>query len=406
MCKHHLHHHPQLPPCQHLSRNHDEPEHSPASRRDFLRLLMGTTLTGASVLELAYHRAAWAAAAAPPPAHQNLFTLSKVANNVYFAFAHPQAMVNCNAAIFVRSADVVVVDAHSKPSAAAALLAQLKREVTSKPVRFLINTHFHWDHMQGDAAYLAANPKLEIVATATTRQLMQDQSLARLKASLDEIPPQIEELKKRAANSTIAAEKAFCNGQIRQLEAYQSELKDFKLELPTVTFDKSHVLTDKLFDLHLGFHGHAHTAGDAFVYAPHAQALATGDASHGWLPNLADGFPRGWPRTIDEVKKLDFKFVLGGHGPAQPDRVVMTCQRNYIEELAQRVAQAKQAGQSLDEMKKRITVDSLRSMHSNNYAATLARSIADGTPHFGPLPPLQDGVNENITHTYANLDKV
>ena len=48
---------------------------------------------------------------------------------------------------------VVVVDAHSKPSAAASLIAQIRREVTDKPVRYVVNTHFHWDHMQGDHAY-------------------------------------------------------------------------------------------------------------------------------------------------------------------------------------------------------------------------------------------------------------
>ena len=134
---------------------HNHAGHGDTSRRDFLRILMGGALAGASILELAYHRAAWARAAAPT-SDSNLFDLQKVANGVYFAQAHPQAMLNCNAAIFVRSKDVVVVDAHSKPSAAAALIAQIKREVTPKPVRYVINTHFHWDHTQGDHAYRVA----------------------------------------------------------------------------------------------------------------------------------------------------------------------------------------------------------------------------------------------------------
>jgi hypothetical protein len=86
-------------------------------------------------LELAYHRAAWARAAAPG-SDSNLFDIQQVANGIYFALARPQAMLNCNAAIFVRSKDVVVVDTHSKPSAAASLIGQMKREVTPKPVRY------------------------------------------------------------------------------------------------------------------------------------------------------------------------------------------------------------------------------------------------------------------------------
>jgi glyoxylase-like metal-dependent hydrolase (beta-lactamase superfamily II) len=400
----HDHSHPHTHPHA-SSRNHAEPEANPTSRRDFLRTLMGTALTGASVLELAYHRAAWAAAA-PPAVPRNLFTLQKVTDNVFFAFAHPQAQVNCNAAVFVRSNDIVVVDAHSKPSAAASLLAQIKREVTPKPVRYLINTHFHWDHIQGDHAYRAANPKLDIVATAVTKQLMEQNSLTRLKESLEKIPLQIEELRRRAAGSDVAAERAFCAGQIRQLQAYQAELKDFKLELPTITFDKTYELKDSAFDLQLGFHGHAHTAGDVFVHAPQQQVMATGDASHCWLPFMLDCFPQAWPHTIDEVTKMEFKFQLGGHGPVQSDRVVMTSQRNYIEELTERVAAAKKAGQPLEEMKKRITVASLRSMHSGDYEGFLNRTLAATNPHYGPMPPLQEGVNENIGDVLANLDKV
>ena len=393
MCNHsHPHAHPH---------NHTTP--TPTSRRDFLRTLMGTTLAGASVLELAYHRAAWASAAAPT-ADSNLFNLQKVADGVFFAMAHPQAQVNCNAAIFVRSKDVVVVDAHSKPSASASLIAQIRRELTTKPVRYVINTHFHWDHIQGNHTYRDANPNVDFISTATTKQLMQDLSLSRLKASLDAVPAQIEALRKRAESSNSAPEKAYCAEQIHQYEAYKAELQNFTLELPTITFDKSYLLADPAFDLHLGFHGHAHTGGDVFVLCPQARTLATGDASHGWLPFMTDSYPHQWPATIDEVAKLDFQYNIGGHGPLQSNRTVMTSQRNYIEELTARVAQAKQAGQTPEEMQKRITVASLKSMHSNGYETFLNRTLAATNPHYGPMPPLQDGVNENIRDVLKNLD--
>lgn len=117
--------------------HHHHAGHDHPSRRDFLRVMMGSALAGASILELAYYRAAWARAAAPG-SEANLFEIQKVADGVYFAQARPQAMINCNAAIFVRSKDVVVVDTHSKPSAAAGLIAQMKRDVTPKPVRYVI----------------------------------------------------------------------------------------------------------------------------------------------------------------------------------------------------------------------------------------------------------------------------
>jgi glyoxylase-like metal-dependent hydrolase (beta-lactamase superfamily II) len=384
-----------------VQRNHVDQ----SSRRDFLRMLMGGALAGASALELAYHRAAWANAAAPT-GEGNLFDLQKAAEGIFFAHAHSQAQVNCNAAIFVRSKDVVVVDAHSKPSAAASLIRQIRREITDKRVRYVINTHFHWDHTQGDHAYRTAFNPVDFIASSTTRQLMSDLSVQRVKDSLDAVPPRIEELRKRAERSSDSAEKEFCADQISQLQAYLAELSNYTLELPTITFDKTYLLQDPAFDLHLEFHGHAHTAGDIFVFCPSRQVIATGDASHGWLPNIADGFPRYWPRTIDEVAKADFKYVLGGHGPMRPDKLVMISQRNYIEELTEKVAASKQAGLSLDEMQKQMTVASLKSLQANNYGDQLAGVLEASNPHYGPMPPLQNGVNGNIADTYKNLDRV
>jgi cyclase len=395
----------------HSHHSHAHPHHGSApnvnarSRRDFLRILTGSVLAGASILELAYHRAAWARAAAPA-AGSDLFKLEKVADGVYFAHAHPQALINCNAAIFVRSKDVVVVDAHSKPSAAASLIRQIQREITPNPVRYVINSHFHWDHTQGNHAYRLTGQKVDFIATSATRQLMTDLAVARLKASIDGVPPQIDALQARAAKSTSAAEKAFCTEQIRQMQAYLAELKDYTLELPTITFDQSYLLQDPAFDLHLEFHGHAHTAGDVFVFCPQRRVVATGDASHCFLPFIADGFPHIWPGTIDSVGKLDFKYSLPGHGPYQADRTVMVNQRNYIEELTGKVEDAKKAGLAVAEMQKRITVASLRSLQSNGYEAFLTRTLTTEEPNFGPAPPLQNAVNVNIGEIYTNLDRV
>ena len=80
--------------------------------------VVGSALAGASALELGFHRAAWARALAPS-ASAKLFDIEKVADGVYAAIARAQAAINSNAAIFVNSEDVLVVDAHSKPSAAA-----------------------------------------------------------------------------------------------------------------------------------------------------------------------------------------------------------------------------------------------------------------------------------------------
>src|ERR1700688_4370358 len=191
------------------------------SRPDFFSTTFGGVLAGASIIEEAFLRATWARAQAVG-ASTNLFTIEKVADGVYAALARPQIMINCNAAIFVNSQDVLVVNAHSKPPAAAALVAQIKKEVTTKPVRYLVNTHFHWDHTQGNATYKKSGAKVDIIASDTTKQLMTQLSRNRLKESLDGVPQQIDDLQGRVAKTTSAADRERYRDLIRQLEAYQA----------------------------------------------------------------------------------------------------------------------------------------------------------------------------------------
>jgi len=94
---------------------------------------------------------------------KDLFELKKVGDGVYAAIAAPRYKVNCNAAVILTNDGVIVVDSHSKPSAAAALQREIQ-SITKMPVRKIINTHFHWDHTQGNQAYSQANPKVEIIA--------------------------------------------------------------------------------------------------------------------------------------------------------------------------------------------------------------------------------------------------
>ncbi len=368
------------------------------SRRDFLSSLVA----GASILETAFCRAAWARAQAPAASTQ-LFDIERVADGVYCALARAQALINSNAAIFVNSQDVLIMDSHSKPSAVAALVAQIKKEVTTKPVRFVVNSHFHWDHIQGNSAYKAAGGKVDFVASEPTKDLMSKEARNRLKESMDGVPAQIDALQKRMAKSTNAAEKAFCQEQIRQLQAYLAEMKNFSLELPTIAFAKSHVIKDRAGDLHVEFHGQAHTAGDIIVFCPQKKVASTGDMIHGFLPYAADGFPKAWPKTIDSVASRAFDKILPGHGPVHPVRDRMIHLRNYIEEVTARVEEGKKAGKGVAEVQKTITVASLKSLAANGYSKYLEGNLYKYFPNFGPGAPLQVGVNANVEHIYKRL---
>ena len=392
--------------CQHTHpHRHGHAVHAHSTRRDFFSQLLGGAMAGASVLELGFFRAALARAQAPAASTQ-LFDIEKVADGVYLAVARAQATINSNAAIFVQSQDVLVVDSHSKPSAAASLVAQIKKEVTPKPVRYVVNSHFHWDHVQGNSAYRAGGGRIDFVASEPTKDMMQKEVRARIKVQVEQaLPAQIADLRARMSKATSAAERSFCQDQIRQLESYIAEMSKFQLELPTITFAKSHVIKDPAHELHIEFHGRAHTPGDVVVFCPQKRVAATGDMIHGFLPYIDDGYPRLWPKTIDAVGQLAFDKILPGHGPLHPNKERMVNMRNYIEELTGRVADGKKAGRSLAELQKTITVASLKSLQSNGYAPYVAANLYKYFPNFGPAALLQNDVNLNIAATYKNLDR-
>ena len=124
----------------------------------------------------------------PSASAEDLFDLQKVADGVYAALAKPRTPINCNGAFVVYDEGVLVVDTHSRPSSARGLIQQI-RTVTDQPVRYAVNTHFHWDHAQGNHAYPVAFPKqVAIVASEQTRENLVNLGMQRVKDQIEAGP--------------------------------------------------------------------------------------------------------------------------------------------------------------------------------------------------------------------------
>lgn len=371
------------------------------SRRDFLISSLAGVLAGTETLRAAHSPGAQAQAisSAGTPGQ---FEIQKIAVDVYFALAQPWALPNSNSAIFVNSSDVLVVDAQSHPAAAAALIAQIKKEVTPKPVRWLVNTHFHWDHTQGNRAYITDGKKADIVASDTTKQLMSQLLVPRLRSALDPASPgprgsqqvarQVKDLRSQLGKAT--AEKEPLLECIAQLESFATEMKAFEPALPTMTFDKSYLIREKGYDLHLEFHGYGHTAGDIVVLCPQKRIVVTGDAHHPGFPGFIDSYPQLWPKQIDSILNLQFDHILPGHGRVEHDRRGMIGRRNYIEELTERVIAGKKAGQSVSDLQRSITAASLNSLRGQAF-------VPDTNPD-----TIESGIKNCIDNMYDRVEKV
>lgn len=293
-------------------------------------------------------------------AAEDLFDIKPMAEGVYAAIAKPAYKVNCNAAIIFLGDSVLVVDTHSKPSAARALIEQIKK-LTPKPVKYVVNTHFHWDHYQGNEAYPSSWPAgVEIISSEATRQNIQRIGIPRIKNEIVTMPQEIANLKRDLERATGAEQKKIIEENIRQAEAYFSELKLMQVTLPTMTFDRSLILRRGSRTVEILWLGRAHTDGDVFVFLPSEKVLVTGDALHGWTPFMGDSYPYEWIQTLDAAEKLDFNLVLGGHGDVMHGKLRFELWKQYFQDLMDRTAAAYSEGASLDQAQKTVSEFLLR----------------------------------------------
>src|SRR5262245_25145777 len=333
------------------------------------------------------------------PAHaqttdKDLFELKKVGDGVYAAVAATTYKVNSNAAVILTNDGVVVVDSHSKPSAARALYKEIQG-VTRQPVRKIINTHFHWDHWQGNEVYAAANPGLEIIASERTKQNLTRPDagvggIPIIEKQIAAMPGEIQKLKDDIAKASDPAEKARMESNLRQAETYLQELKQMKPTLPTRTVANTVTLNEGGREIQLLLLGRGHTDGDVYTYLPKEKVGITGDAVVGWMPFLGDGFPDEWGQTLGALGQYDFNHMILGHGqPATKDH--LTFFRGYLVDLVAAVKKAAADGASLDEMKKTV-------------ADQLAPKYEQGMSRY-PVGQYRDRVGVNIEGVYLKLVK-
>ena len=332
--------------------------------------------------------------AAAQTADKDAFELTKVADGIYGAIAAPRYKVNSNAAVIVTNDGVVVVDAHSKPSAARSLYTEIQG-LAKKPVKKVVNTHFHWDHWQGNEVYAAANSGLEILTSQRTKENLTRPDagvggVPYIEKQIASLPKEIDQLKADIMKAPNAETKARLESNLRQAESFLQELKSMKPALPTRTITSTVTLKEQGREIQLHLLGRGHTDGDVFVYLPKEKVVVTGDALIDWMPFLNDGFPEDWVQTLTALEKLDFTHIIPGHGGVLP-KSHLAFFRGYLTDLIAAVKKGGADGASLDDMKKTIG-DQL----APKYEAGMSKH---------PLGRYRDRIGQNVEMVYLKVVK-
>lgn len=266
-----------------------------------------------------------AAAQAPQPTLP--FVLKKVAPGVYAALDGPEHKAGSNAGFVVGDDGVLVIDAFFNPEAARSLVAEIHR-ITPKPIRYLVNTHYHVDHTGGDQALRDAGAI--IIAHRNVRGWVRTDNINLLG---DRITPEMK--------SAIEI-----------------------LPLPDIVTDKD--LTVWLGSRKIVVRAVlGHTGGDLAIFVPDAKVLFTGDMLWRKIPpNLIDGSVSEWTATDADFEKMpDARSVtyVPGHGDLASFKDVEDF-RSYLLDLRRLVAEGRKAGLKDEALAKEVT-PKLKALH-------------------------------------------
>jgi glyoxylase-like metal-dependent hydrolase (beta-lactamase superfamily II) len=280
------------------------------------------------------------------------FRFNKVADGVYHAVGTGSMTVVGNSSVVVNDDDVIVVDDHVSPAAAWVLLDEIKA-ITNKPVRTVINTHFHYDHAHGNQIF---DKDVAIIGHEFTREMLlggKSIEMPLYKNYVTGLPRQIEDLKTRLAAEQDSTRKATLQTQLQSAENNAASQAELRPTPPNVTLRTQMTLYRGSREIQIRFLGRAHTAGDVVVYLPKEKIVITGDMLTTGLSNMSDAFVNEWSGTLEELKKLDFVTVLPGHGDAFTDRAKIDYFQAYLRDVWTEVSRLKQQGVSAEDTSKR-----------------------------------------------------
>jgi cyclase len=246
-----------------------------------------------------------------PPARE--VTFSQVAPDLHFLFDFNSS----NAVVLTTGDGVLVIDTRQHPRDGQDLLDRIGK-VTDKPIKWVINSHFHGDHHFGNAPFKAAGATF--IAQKETARIM------------EKVQP-----KEMARRGNFFKSRGFDPNEV-------------KLILPDVTFDSEMTIRLGGREIRLVYLGPGQQAGDTFVFFPHARAVfTTGMFGPRSMPNMAfTPSVENWIKLLDELAAMDVDKILPAHGDVSTSKDVKQLAAMLADEYAT-VKDAIAKGMSLDD---------------------------------------------------------
>ena len=241
-------------------------------------------------------------------------SFTKLSDNAYAYTAEGDP----NTGIVIGDDAVMVIDTQATPVMAQDVIRRI-REVTDKPIKYVVMSHYHAVRVLGASAYQAQH----IIASQDTRDLIVERGAQDMKSEIERFP--------------------------RLFQAVESIPG---LTWPTITFKGEMTLWLGSLEVKLLQVGRGHTKGDTIVWLPQQKILFSGDlVEFDATPYAGDAYFNDWPQTLDNLAAMNPVALVPGRGAAltTPDMVQagLAGTRSFVRDLYANVKAGAAAGKDL-----------------------------------------------------------
>ena len=270
-----------------------------------------------------------------PLPHSENFTYHELADGVWAAIVIPTGLAASNSGIVDLGDHTLVFDTTLSPASAVDLRSAAEY-LSGRPVTYVLNSHWHQDHVFGNAAFA---PETEIYTSARTSELIAE----KIPTIMDEFKKEWPELQKQWIESAKVAkdetEKLDFEDGIRFAQKIIDTFPQLELRLPDQTITDRLEFKGSKRTAEFITYGGGHTDSDVFLHLPAEKIIFTGDLlvvkNH---PGMASGHPREWLGILSKIRLLDPVCLVPGHGQLGTLTDIALIER-YINELLQMAEQ-------------------------------------------------------------------
>ena len=284
----------------------------------------------------------------------------QVAPGVFVFMTAPYGAVGLdgNSVVVLSRDGVLVFDSNGTPAAAAQVLREI-RGLTSQPVRYLVHSHWHWDHWYGAEVYKDAFPDVQIIAHDKTRALMTGPALAFNKPGLErQLPDYISSIEQRIAAGEAAmppaADLAALREALEDARYFLKQKNSVRHTLPTRTFSDRLDLTLGERRIQILNFGRAVTPGDALMYLPEERVVATGDLIVNPITFALSSYPTEWVAALEKLNALAADVIVTGHGEPLRDKTLLRATLDVFRVLINEGKAARDNGLDADQAREAI----------------------------------------------------